>query len=69
MASDKPAKMSDKVYLINKGKCCPDCYSTDIQEVALDFEQSTIIEKEMTCNQCSFLWSEIYVLTGYKEME
>lgn len=69
MAPEKPSKMSDKVYLLNKGKCCPDCYSTDIHEVALDFTQSNIIEKEMTCNQCNFLWAEIYVLAEYKEME
>jgi len=66
MAAKRPLQMSQHVYLANKGKYCPTCFSDDIFPVSIEYEIGKRLTKEMQCNDCEQKWIEYYNLAGYK---
>ena len=66
MAAKKPARMSQEIYIANKGKYCPTCFSDDIFPVSIEYEAGEKLTKEIQCDACEHTWIELYDLVGYK---
>ncbi|ENZ77734.1 MULTISPECIES: hypothetical protein [Ralstonia] len=61
--------MTDKQYVAHRGCRCPSCgNSEDLSGDSFNADGGTA-SQEMGCNVCEASWSDLYVLTGYSDLE
>lgn len=57
-------------YIANKGVTCLYCNSLEVREYMFpQLNQDETISMSISCDNCEQEWSDIYTLTGIKEME
>jgi len=70
-------KLTPEQYAKRVGKNCPRCLSENIDAMAADFTGCVMkydegtgesILQDMTCYDCDAEWTEIYKLSGYKDL-
>lgn len=57
-----------QVYVAKGGSICPNCGSSDINGGPVEVDASTAWQ-EITCQDCSASWNDLYQLTGYADLK
>lgn len=66
-SNNKP--MSNEVYAENDGKHCPVCFGPMVNGTGDESTEDGVHLVGMKCPDCGWIWTEIYHLTGYRELK
>ncbi len=60
--------LTQKQFIEEGGSCCPSCKGSDIESEGIEVDGS-IAWAEVSCNECSATWQELYKICGYDNLE
>lgn len=52
-----------------EGEQCPNCESRDINGDTIESSSATEALRKVNCDECGATWTEIYVVSGYCNLE
>lgn len=60
-------KLSSDQYVAGKGNKCPSCEGKNLEGNSVEIDGGTA-SQEVSCNDCSSEWLDLYELTGYGDL-
>jgi len=59
--------MSEKIYVENQGRYCPNCYSWGYLLLGIKFLNDRMV-RALACGECDAIWEDIFVLNTYQNL-
>lgn len=60
--------MNSKQHAATNGQHCPHCHATELTGESVEINNGTA-EQEMSCDVCGATWTDVYALTGFKDLD
>ena len=62
-------KLTDQQYVQRQGLVCPFCHGDDLGIRSPVTQKTDVATQEIKCNGCGRVWDDVFILSGYREVE